>query len=208
MPFIVEANPDVVLLSGYFRILPDFFLEQFPDTKNTHCMDLSWIAQREQKDSPLVRYRQLRYVGGQDPNAVAQLEDVERAFKGESAVFDLLQSARIIRPHPKLRATVHRAIPEYDEGLIEVQSAPVEVDWDLAQRLGRTRNWGELMKYADLLQGELKVKGDIPATITAIELTSDGRLDHHDGAVYVDDIRMPVHGLRLDKWEDPKRVET
>lgn len=96
-----------------------------------------------------------------------------------------------------VRATVHRVIPEYDDGVIEVESAPLAIDVGLVERNLRVKNLDVIMGYCKSLQDELKEKGDVPAFRKAIELTAERRLEHRDGAVYIDGEKMPYKGLQL-----------
>jgi len=172
-------KPHTVAMSGYFRILPQSFLDEYQDTKNVHPMAVHHVTRKPPKGTVRLLYDGILDVGDMDPVEVAKmvkLNKLQRAFKGESAPFDAMVFGY---PHvTELRSTVHRAIKEYDEGAIEIQSAPIPIDLDQVRRWIRTRNWGAIFEYADELQGELKEKGDVPAFRTDIELTAERRLEH------------------------------
>jgi len=191
---IEPFKPHVIALSGYFRIVPQDFLGEYPDTKNVHPMGLHYITPLDKE----MEYKWIVDVGDVDPKDVAHRMkeyNYTRAFKGESAIFDaLLFGHDYVK---EIRATVHRATALYDEGPIEVESAPLPVDKEKTARMIKHRNFAALMSYANELQEELKVKGDIPAFRKAVELTAERRLEHRDGAVYFDGIRLPYKGLQL-----------
>ncbi|MBI4176454.1 MAG: hypothetical protein HY518_04565 [Candidatus Aenigmarchaeota archaeon] len=206
---IRTIDPHVIVLSGYFRIVPRLFLDEYPDTKNVHPAPLHYIT-RVLKDGGF-QYGEIidaaQWTQKQAGELLAQrtLEGKPvyiKPFTGEKAVFDLAlfgQSQGI----SQLRATVHRAVPEVDNGPIEVESACLEIDREKTGKLIRNRSWSQLWDYTNELQNRLKVEGDIPAMRKAVELTAERRLVHTGGSVFVDTEELPYCGLQL---PDSERV--
>lgn len=200
---IAQFRPHVIAMSGYFRIVPDIFLQEYPDTKNVHPMALHYLTKKRPRNRQHVAYGGLLDAGDWTPEqASEQISrfDLERAFRGDCAVFDALvfghDPERDVEV-TELRSTVHRAVPEYDNGPIEVESAPVPIDREKVNRLIRRGNWDGIFAYGKELQDELKVRGDVPAFRAAVELTADRRLVHKDGAVFLDGKKLPYKGLQL-----------
>lgn len=194
MNVIEPFKPDAIALSGYFKILSPEFLQQCNETWNVHPAALYWVAPAQKRGDETAVHRKLYNFATSDPADVAywmKVDELERTFKGESAVFDaLLNSHDPDRRLTEIRATVHRATEEVDAGPIEVVSPAVQIDRDRVGHFLRNRNYDQLQEYADALQEILKNKGDVPAYLAAVELRAEGssRLEERtvEGRVKVD----------------------
>lgn len=197
-----EFNPDAVVLSEYGRVLPEKFLQQYPDTRNVRPADLTYLFTPPQKT--FLTYPTLPSHGQFSALEVAQKRHafprLERAFRGNDAVYDVLAHTPPRRLH-HVRSTVHRATPKVDDGPIEVRSAPLPIDWDRVEHAIKRRDFLMLRRYAVELQGELGEKGVIPAMRWAVERAAEGRLTHETRTLPDSDTTYPV--VLLDDEELP-----
>ena len=88
MTAMMEFGGHTVALSGWMRIVPKTFLEEYPDTKNVHPAYLHFLTAKGSKETLDPSYDFLIDVGGKDPRDVKGMMtggDLERAFKGRRA---------------------------------------------------------------------------------------------------------------------------
>lgn len=179
-----EFNPDVVLLSGFMRIVEGAVLDEYGDRIfNVHPADLAILEGLGVERA---------YVGAFGPKLVARLFNArgfERKFKGLKSVHDAIKAGE-----PYTKSTVHFATLDVDEGPIVVQSREFPVELDI-----RTANEDEIEAYADSLQEQMKWEGDGPAVCKTMEFAATKRLgvDLSEGAAYLDGNPLPYSGFQL-----------
>ncbi|MBI4181562.1 MAG: hypothetical protein HY520_01170 [Candidatus Aenigmarchaeota archaeon] len=196
-----RAGADTIILAGYFQVVPEEFLQEFPRTLNVHPAPLHYIA-RKQPPKGSVGYADLRDCGNSDPREIAPLVGNQgaftRAFRGGNAPHDVLIAGHAYGVH-ELRATVHQTTPDLDLGPILVESAPLPIDRERVGRNLRNRNWAGIWDYGRALQDQLKDQGDIPAFREALHLLAHRRLSLSDGLVWLDGQPLPYKGHQMNR---------
>lgn len=197
---IESFNPHIIALSGYFKIVPPEFLEEYPMTLNVHPAPLHYLTPKQRKGVTRVPYDILIDAGNRHPREVEESmeeNNLKRAFRGETGVFDVLVFGHEHNVSD-LRSTIHIATKNVDSGPILVESAALPIDMEKAGRMLRNRNWDAMMEYRKELQDRLKNDGDVPAFRSVVELFAESRLSHSsDGVVTVDGVEQPYHGYQL-----------
>ncbi len=177
---IARFNADVIALSGYMHIVSDPLLEEYQNRVfNVHPADLSILSGLE------IERLDVSELMPAEVKKLVELNGLRRKLAGNNAVYD----AVVIAGEPQTRSTIHIATADFDEGPIVVQSKPFEV----AER----ESIGDIKKYARALQERMKVEGDGPAYIKALEFAARGSLAIEDGVVMIDGVALPYCGYRI-----------
>jgi len=196
---IEPFDPHMIALSGYFKIVPPDFLQEYPLILNVHPAPLHYLTPKPEEGVVRVSYDSLIDAGNLHPKEVEilmQENTLMRAFRGETGVFDVLVFGHAYGVSD-LRSTIHIATKDVDSGPIIVESAALPIDMKWTERMIRNRNWDTLMEHRGELQSQLKEEGDVPAFRAAVELFAQGRLDYSDNVVIVDGHEQPYHGYQL-----------
>lgn len=163
---IEVMRPDLLVFSGYMKIATRVLYERFV-IFNVHPADLALID-----------------------------DSGSRKYVGDDAVADALRAGEKV-----LRASVHVITGAVDGGPTVARSPPVPVpkfEWvagggEVVLEGGRRV---EFRRFVDLVQGDLKVRGDVVAFQAAVDAAATGRLavERESGQV----VRVYLDGELLD----------
>ena len=179
-----EFNPDIICLSGYMHIVSDPLLGYRP-ILNIHPADLAILS------GPTVSRLDASQLLLAQAKEFSRARGLSRKFRGENAVYDAVAASE-----RSTRSTLHMATEVFDEGPIVVQSKPFYVEPDVHEKTLRGCLDG-VPEYAAALQDKMKMQGDGPAYLKALELISRGRLSMDGETIFLDGSELPYCGLRL-----------
>jgi len=185
-------EPDIIALSGFMRLVTypvieheDKAGEYTSRVFNVHPADLTILTGDNAGKL---------YVADMEPSQVAVLaliNELKRKYKGEDAVYDAIVSGE-----KETRSTIHVVTEQFDEGPILVQSKAFAVP-DKVRRWIQNRNFRPARRFADDLQDQMKLYGDGPAYLKALESTARGELGLKGKVAYDRGIALPYCGIRL-----------
>jgi len=200
---LAPFGPDIINMSGFMRIVTFPLIEQGEEMGeysgrvfNVHPASLYILTGPgcERLD-----------VYGMDPVEVAKLvkaNDLQRRYKGEDAVTDAVMAGE-----PATNSTVHMATEIYDEGPVIVTSKDFEIDRAMRVAIPMASGPDKMRRerhklYAGELQERMKLEGDGPAYVKAMEMTAKGELAFERDRngqffVYRSGERLPYHGVQL-----------
>jgi len=195
---IEQFHPDLICLSGYMHIVTEPLLTEYEDRiLNVHPADLTIIGgdgfpQLDVSQASSKKVRELM-----------EHFKLHPIFKGEHVVYDAIAAGETYT-----RSTVHIAAEDFDEGSIIVQSKPFEVDPLIHEKALRGLFDG-LQDYSFSLQEKMKIEGDGPAYLKALEFISQGCLlseafnltvegrEKRFTTLFLDNKELPYCGYRL-----------
>ena len=185
------GSPNLVCLSGYMRILSDYFVDTSVPIINVHPAKLSIVTDgKETIDASALSEDEIKNQLG---------EDYHRLLTGDDAVTDAIK-----KRHKTLHSTIHIVDKTVDGGPILVTSPQVKIDLDNAEEMG-------LEQYADEVQDIMKDKCDSPAYFKALELifTSKVSIDTESGKVLIDSDLTKYGGFLMDdiRWKIVKEYD-
>ena len=194
-------DPDIIALSGFMRIVTFPLIEQREEMGeysgrvfNVHPAPLYILT------GPGVERLNAWDMDPVQVTKLAKANRLKRRYKGGDAVTDA-----VISGEHKTSSTVHIATEVYDEGPVVVTSRDFEIDdamrsSALRPRPDRRRS-EQQRQYARELQERMKVEGDGPAYVKALEMTARGELEieRRNGlfVVYRSGERLPYQGVQL-----------
>lgn len=200
---IEPYKPDLITMSGYMDIVRYPIIES-PERRgkftnkilNIHPADLG-VFKKKQKEGGQLPFEVLRIpksLASKTARKIIELNNLERAYKGEDAVTDA-----ILNGEEYTQSTCHIAQREFDEGPIITQSKRFSVRKNYVKRKLKRRDWGSIVEYAKQLQEQMKWEGDGPAYAKALEIIAEGRLSikSDEFTLLFDDKELPYCGLQL-----------
>jgi len=183
---IARFSPDVICLSGYMHIVADSLLSEYENRiLNVHPADLTILT------GPTASRLDASQLHTAEVEKLRTTNELVRKFKGEDAVTDA-----IVARERSTRSTIHIARREFDEGPIIVQSKPFFVDSGIYYAISHGLT-GALDEYASSRQERMKLEGDGPAYLKALEFISNGQIAVNGDRVFLDGKRLPYCGFRL-----------
>lgn len=200
---IKPYKPDLITMSGYMDIVRYPIIEsserrgEFTNKiLNIHPADLG-VLKKKQKGGgqlPLKVLRIPKSLASKTARKIIELNDLERAYKGEDAVTDA-----ILNGEDYTQSTCHIAQRKFDEGPIITQSKRFPVRKTYVKRKLKSRDWGSIIEYAKQLQEQMKWQGDGPTYAKALEIIAEGRLSikSDEFTLLLNDEELPYCGLQL-----------
>jgi folate-dependent phosphoribosylglycinamide formyltransferase PurN len=193
-----QYHPDLVCLSGWFHWIKDPMLSEYGERIwSVHPADQTILAgpSTERMDVSLKPQKEVR--------KLKAMHNLEPKFVGDDTVMDAIMAGET-----QTRCTIHIVTAEKDAGTIAVQSRAFPIDEEIQQKAREGRR-EEIVAYKKSLQNFMKISGDGPAYLKAIEIAATGRLiAHKDTAEFPgkeegEIIIAPYTALFLDNKELP-----
>jgi len=185
---IEPFDANVIGLSGFMLIVTEPLLSVYKNRIfNIHPFRLDILK------GPKVERLDVGDLMPEEVKKLAHLNQLERKYKGEDAVFD-----GMISGEPYAQSTLHIATEKFDEGPILVMSKRVYFDQGWVERCLKMRNFRPLREKADAIQEKMKWECDGPAFIKGLELAASGRLGIENVTVFLDGKPLPYKGYQLE----------
>ena len=185
---IADFKADIIGLSGFMLIVTEPLLSAYKNRIfNIHPFRLDILS------GPKVERLDVGNLMPEEVEKLAKLNQLQRKYKGEDAVYD-----GMISGEPYAQSTLHIATALFDEGPIIVMSKKIYFDQQWVKRCLKMRNFRPLRTKADAIQEQMKWECDGPAFIKGLELAAERRIVVKNGTVFLDGTSLPYKGFQIE----------